>query len=77
MVNICEHISWVDSMAFDGWNRLNTIDKGEGIIKSIGWVIYEDKRILILSAHKASNKQHNGCLKIPKRSILKRKRIKI
>lgn len=75
------HIKWIDSQSDDGWVLLNHKDKiSSMVIQSIGFYIDEDKENIRLALSVGqnkdkSNKQYNGTITIPKRCIIKKKRL--
>lgn len=79
---IIEYVEWADSFGVEsGWQ--NPVGRKPNIVvtKSIGWVVFEDKNVLSISGNYAKEcdetiEQVNGIMNIPKKCILKRKRIK-
>ena len=47
------YVEWVDSSSFeDGWQRVGAEKNlDEHVIKSVGWLIRETKRVIIIAAH--------------------------
>lgn len=68
-------IHWNDAESIDDWTELSQIDHEAALIKSIGWLINENKKTVTLALnHDTKNGSYSCLIKIPKGMIsLKRK----
>lgn len=67
----CEHVTWVDSQGSGDWKRPPAKDDIDTLeVESVGFVIYEDKYVLLL-AHSLDRNNGHICLDmiIPKCAI--------
>lgn len=79
-----ELIEWEDSYNNDmSWKLIKDIpDPAPMICASVGWVIKETKKNIIIAPHISDIKEYRtlgttcGCLTIPKSAIIKRKILK-
>jgi hypothetical protein len=75
-MNKIVYLKWVDSTSWEGWKNLPLTDSKMCEIETIGYVIKETKKKIVI-AHSISNANHtNGILSIPKGALLKRRNIK-
>ncbi len=76
-----EYVEWADSQGVTpGWLDLSDFEPTLPVMKSVGWVVHEDKKMLSLCGNIAAETkstlfQGNGIITIPKKCILKRKKI--
>lgn len=81
MKNKIYYIEWIDAQSDDGWIPFS--DKREinsMIIKTTGFLIDENKEYIRLGLSigqnkNGQNKQFNGTMAIPKRCIIKKKKL--
>lgn len=77
------YIEWVDSQGvLSGWTDLKEFTASIPIMKSIGWIVYENKKIISVCANigeetESTLLQGNGIMTIPKQCILSKKKIKV
>jgi len=77
-------IEWEDASTRSGWQWLEDIKEDTNLlmIRSVGWVVYEDKNQLILGSHISGERNKtiqlgiSDCMSIPKSSIIKMIRLK-
>jgi hypothetical protein len=70
-------IEWKDAESADSWTPANEIDHDYALIKSVGWLINENKKTVTLALnHDTKNEAYSCILKIPKGMIKSRKIIK-
>ena len=73
-------VEWVDShsMAVAWSSKQDIIEAAKGpiTIQSVGWVVYEDDKVLTLIAHYGDENNCGGDVTIPKCAIQKRKALK-
>lgn len=64
-------ICWEDSQspATGDWLWLNEIDADNLTVKSVGWIVLEDRKSITLAAHVATNGQMTGIMSIPRSAI--------
>lgn len=75
-------ILWVDSSGWSRWQNAQQfveeeILKDDPRCESVGWVICEDKESISIAPHRSGNGNIDGVFRIPKRSILKKKVLKV
>lgn len=60
-------VTWEDIVVTNGWNVAEeAIATEPELVKSVGWVLYEDSRKIILSHGTGSSDDHNPTSTIPK-----------
>lgn len=75
------YIEWEDSCGSTGrWTEIKDMKPDQPIHKSIGWVLQENKRWMVIVPHISSYPEHpkvaytgQGQMTIPKSAILKKK----
>jgi len=74
-------VEWVDSAAEVGWNPIKNPrtrqDKNDLKITSCGFLLFEDKKTITISAHFSGANHAHSALTIPKVAIVRRKEIKV
>lgn len=69
-----EVIHWVDSRSVDGWWDIADVPKKPAVIKSVGYVVQETKKVVCLAGSVATNLDQCACtIVIPKVCIRKRR----
>lgn len=71
------YVEWVDSFAFKGWFSSEGADTDLYLIKTVGYVVKETKKALVISHSFGDNKNVMDPLSIPKVAIKKRKWVKL
>ncbi len=72
------YLEWDDSSTQKGWRSKNRIDMSSHRIKTIGYLILEEKhRIAVTSSIDGDEDDYLDILTIPKTAILKRRNIKL
>ena len=71
-----EQINWVDARSIDDWVKPQHIDTTDGVVKSVGWVIRETKKTVVLAAsyYKLTD-AYTSIMVIPKCCIKKRRQL--
>ena len=72
------YIEWEDSSASGGvWNGIERLAKMKNQrCTSIGYLVHEDRDCVVVAGHKGGF-DFSGDMRIPKRSILRKKRIRL
>ena len=77
---ILEEIEWIDAESDNGWEEPHDVMKWcneDTVISEVGWIFYEDKKILVI----VSQLQYDGTLgnrtKIPQSLIVSRRKLKV
>lgn len=77
------YIEWEDSQGCSpSWQRTANYDPEVVIIKSVGWIIHENKKTISIAGNIAeetntTDAQANGIMTIPKRCVVKRKNVSL
>lgn len=67
-------VDWIDSTGFSGWQPVDRAGYSAGEMKSIGFLIHEDKKSITISASMGIG-LCDSPISIPKCAILKRRTI--
>jgi hypothetical protein len=70
------YLEWTDACGQDGWHPIGAKDYTPETIKTIGFLLLEDKEKVVVT-HSLSDAYHNAYIIIPKGWITKRKIIKL
>lgn len=73
------YVEWIDHVTFvnNSWRRIDEIaDLEPSIVETVGWVVSETKKKLVVVATRAEHNDATGEFCIIKGCILKRKRLK-
>lgn len=76
------YVEWVDSFspASGGW-RDNDDVAGDAdkqlVCRSVGWIVAESKKTLVLAAHVSDSEERTGQMCIPQVAVVKRKKVKL
>lgn len=69
-------ILWKDHWTQSGWRKIDELDTKPVDIESIGYVVYEDDKVYIISSSVTEDSRDcNGVLGILKNTVIKTKRI--
>lgn len=70
-------IEWYDAESCDDWTPTSDIDHGVALVKSIGWLINENKKTVTLALnYDTKNEAHSCIMKVPKGMIKSKKIIR-
>jgi len=68
------YVEWVDSATSPGWKE---VDCGGPItIKSIGWLIHDDPRFIVIASSESSSDRILDQLSIPRDCIVKIRKVR-
>ena len=74
-------ITWVDAESWGSWHDDNDIkmriDSETYWIEMSGWILFEDKKFIILSTKRSRDGLWGNIYKIPKAWVIKKKVIKL
>lgn len=73
-----EAIVWDDSTSMSGWVKASSLPTESDLIHSVGWVVSENKKCVVLASHVVQSEedpQVDGHITIPKCAIVKRRKI--
>lgn len=68
-------VEWYDHASCGGWRDFDEIPKTALLCRSVGYRMYEDSKMLILSTTMAETKRSTDHMGIVKSCIIKRRRI--
>ncbi len=79
------YLEWEDSCGSTGrWTLIEEMKPDQPIHKSIGWIVFENSRWVIIVPHISSTPEHEtvaytgqGQMTIPKSAILKKVRVRL
>lgn len=71
------YVEWVDSAASVGWYHPKNYDPAAFTVKSVGFVMQETKKTVVISTSLAYNDKYADPLTIPKVAITKRRWVKL
>lgn len=65
-------ITWVDSCAAQGWHNIRSSEIGIGEVTSVGFIVHEDKKAVVLTTSVSPTNGHVlDALSIPRGAIVK------
>lgn len=66
-------IEWTDAESIDEWTQKSEIDHGSALIKSVGWILNENKKTVTLALnYDTKNDAYSCIIKLPIKMITKR-----
>jgi len=70
------YIEWYDACSSSGWNSPDKLDYTALLVKTVGWLLKEEKNTISIVHSNAENHDVMGLVTIPKGWIKKRKYLK-